>query len=115
MLKHYKSFLIPYRVSPQNWSVQSSVKHSLGLQGLVEDSPKAQLILEPACHAEPASVRGQHESRDQVGPLCCNRGNGVSLSPKAGAGGEVMPAGDIAFETGDLKICYLKNIIFGIL
>lgn len=26
-----------------------------------------------------------------------------------------MPAGDIAFETGDLKICYLKNIIFGIL
>lgn len=26
-----------------------------------------------------------------------------------------MPAGDIAFEIGDLKIRYLKSVIFGIL
>ena len=116
LLRHYKSFLIPCWVRPRNWSVRSSIKHSLGLQGLAEDLPEAQLVREPACHTEPVCVRGQHKSRHQGGPVCCNRGNGVSLSPKAlPEGGEVMPAGDIAFEIGDLKICYLKSSIFGIL
>lgn len=90
LLRHYKSFLILYWVRSQNWSVWSSVKHSLGLQGLAEDLPKAQLILQPAC------MMGQHKSRHQVGPVCCKgRGNGVRLSPKAlPEEGEVMPAGD---------------------
>lgn len=62
-------------------------------------------------------MKGQHKSRDPVGPVCRkSRGNGVSLSPKAlPEGSEVMPAGDTVFEIGQLKICYLKSIIFGIL
>lgn len=64
---------------------------------------KAQLILEPAC------VREQHKSHDQVGPTCCtSRRNGVSLSPKT-------LAGDIASKRGDLKINGFKSIGFGML
>jgi len=86
-LRHYETFLILHWVRAQNSSVRSSIKHCFGLEELAEDLPKAQLVLEPACHTESARVRGQHKSRDQVGPICCNRGNGISRSPK------VLPEG----------------------
>lgn len=41
------------------------------------------------------------------------KGNGASLSLKAlPEGGEVMPAGGIAFDRGGLKITYFKSVIF---
>lgn len=80
LVKHYKSFLMPYWVRPRKWSVWSSIKHSLGLQVLAEDLLK--IILESLGHTEPVCMRGQQKICHQVGPICCNKGKWGKSQPQ---------------------------------
>lgn len=86
------------------------MKPSLVLQGLAEDLP------DRVCGSHRASVHESTAQKLPSGRTHITKGNGASLCLKAlPEGGEVMPAGGIAFDKGRLKNTYFESVIFDIL